>query len=128
MSICLPNYIKGPIREKLDVVMATVSKNLPKSESPVEVFVSTMSSQESLRYTGIWLFTTRLVAEIRNPLSKARIQYEMAGFKDSVDWIRLNARNYDFQDHGADSELDLELPQRTVFLLCFRRTEKDAAN
>ena len=108
MNIDLPEYIDAPIREKLEKIKAKVIENLPDNESPNGIFVSTKSTQGSLSYLGIWLFTPRLVVEIRNPLSKARIQYEMARLRDAVDWIRLNARNYDFKDHRADSELDLE--------------------
>lgn len=108
MIIVLPDYIEDPIRGKLDKVKTTVIKNLPGDELPDEVFVSTSSSQGSLSYLGVWLFTPRLVVEIRNPLSQARIQYEIARFKDAVDWIRLNARNYEFGEHSANSELELE--------------------
>ena len=106
MNIELSKDIDEPIRVKLQNVVDTVIKNLP--ETPEAFFVSTSTMPGEQSYLGVWLFTARLVVEIRNPLDKARVQYEMARLKDAVDWIRLNARNYKFQDHGPDSELELE--------------------
>ena len=106
MCIKLPEYIDEPIREKLLKVMATVIENLP--EKPIEAFVSTNASRAELNYIGVWLFTPRLAVEIRRPLVQARIQYDMFRFKDAVDWIRLNARMYEFKDPVEDSQLDLE--------------------
>ena len=104
MDIVLPEYIDGFVRERLHEVMATVSMNLP--EKPVEAFVSTSRGEPN--YLGVWLFTEKLAVEIRNPLNRARIQYDMFRFSDAVDWIRLNARNYEFTDPVEDSELELE--------------------
>ena len=113
MKIDLPEYIEDPIRQKLHKVMQTVMQIIP--EKPDEFFVSTALREASLDYVGIWLFTPRLVVEIRNPLGKDRIQYEMARFKGAVDWIRLNARNYDLKAHQADSALDLEFTTEDAF-------------
>ena len=59
-------------------------------------------------YTSVWLFTKNLVVEIRNPLNEGRIQYEIAPFRQAVDWIRLNARRYEFEEPTETSQLDLE--------------------
>ena len=104
MGIELSEYIDTSIRERLHKVIATVSENLP--ETAAEVFVSTSRGEPN--YLGVWLFTEKLAVEIRNPLSQGRIQYEMFRFSDAVDWIRLDARNYEFADPGKDSELELE--------------------
>ena len=106
MNIELRDYIEVPIQEKLRAVITTVSKNLP--EDPVEVFVSTSLSQNGPTILSAWLFTERVLVEIRNPLSHERIQCELAPFKDAVDWIRLNARRYDFENTAPESELELE--------------------
>ena len=106
MCIELPKYVEEPIGEKLRKVMATVVSTLP--EKPDEAYVSTSFSRGELNYLGIWLFTPTLAVEIRNPLSQARIQYDMFRFKDAVDWIRLNARRYEFRELLEDSHLELE--------------------
>ena len=106
MTVNLPEYIEAPIREKLQKALTGVMENLP--ETPEEAFVSTSLSDDAPIYRGIWLFTPKLVVEIRNPLNQDRIQYEIAPFKKAVDWIRLNARKYEFDNPTKDSQFDLE--------------------
>lgn len=106
MSVRVPEYIDEPIRVQLIKVIETVIPNLP--EDPFEIFVSTNLNRGELNYLGVWLFTSKLAVEIRNPLNQHRIQYDIYGFSDKVDWIRLNARNYEFGDPVEDSQLDLE--------------------
>ena len=106
MCITFPEYIDGPIRQRLVEITELVRQRLP--EAPHEVFVSTSSEEESLNYLGVWLFTPRLVVEIRGPLRNARIHYEIARFRDAVDWIRVNARNYEFGKCDRGSELEVE--------------------
>ena len=108
MNIDIPKYISKPIREELQKVSTRVARNLPKGETPGRVFVSTSLFSGELKFLSVWLFTSRLVVEIRNPLEKGRVQYEMARFKRAVDWIRLNAREYEFKDASEASELELE--------------------
>ena len=110
MSVELPSYIEKPIQEKLLKVIDTVCKHLP--EQPCDVFVSTSPNGSGPNYPSVWLFTPHLLVEIRNPLNQNRIQCDMAEFKDAVDWIRLNARKYDFESLKNDSELDLEFTTR----------------
>ena len=113
MTVKLPEYIEDPIKEKLHKVMVAVIETLP--EEPDEAFVSTSFNEGALNYLGIWLFTPKLLVEIRNPLSQDRIQYEIARLKEAVDWIRLNARKYEFKDPREDSQLDLEFTNRDGF-------------
>lgn len=108
MSTDLPDYIEEPIRQKLCKTMDAVIATLPEGEAPNEVFISTSSTQSSRRYLGVWLFTLNLAVEIRTPLDRDRIQFEMFRFRNAVDWIRLRARKYKFEDPQDDSELDLE--------------------
>ena len=109
MSIELPTHIDESIRAKLLPVVNQVNSILPDDEGPVEAFVSTTSTRGELNYDGVWIFTPKLIVEIRNPLRQARIQYEIARFTDSVDWIRLSAVNYEFGAPPTDeSQLDLE--------------------
>ena len=108
MSLGFPKYIRKPIREELQKLSTRVRPLLPDGETPNGVFVSTSAFSGELKYLGLWLFTPNLYVEIRNPLDKDRIQFEMARFKNAVDWIRLNARNYDFKEWSDVSELELE--------------------
>ena len=104
-------YVEASVREKLAGVVGTVFDCLLKShfpsEVPDDVFVSTTDSGGVLNLTA-WLFTPRLVVQIRNPLDRDRIQYEMAPFENAVDWIRLNARKFDLENSSDDSQLELE--------------------
>ena len=104
MTIELPEYIEAPIRDKLLKVIEIVSENLP--EQPDEAYVNTTNEQP--QYNALWLFTSNLVSEIRHPLTQDRIQHDIAHFTGTVDWMRLTARKYDFQQGTADSELGLE--------------------
>ena len=106
MEVVLRDYIEATVREKLTKVIDTVSNNLP--EQPCEVFVSTSANGGGPNYPSIWLFTQHLLVEIRNPLNQDRVQFELFPFKDAVDWMRLNARKYDFKNPMRDSALDLE--------------------
>ena len=100
----LPEYIEPPIREKLEEAIEAVAPHLP--EPPEECFVSTQATEP--RVPSIWLFTKHLLVEIRLPLSKERVQFDFARLHRSVDWIRLNARRYDFAHAVDDSVLELE--------------------
>ena len=104
-------YVDPSIREELSRVVGRVFDCLLKAEvpkeAPNEVFVSTTDSGGVLNLTA-WLFTPQLVVQLRNPLDEDRIQYEVAPFKDAVDWIRLNARRFDLHSSNDDSELELE--------------------
>ena len=106
MAIELPPYIDEKVRQKLDKVIGLVSKNLP--EQPDEAFCNVTSGDRGFTYPEVWLFTPRLVVEIRNPLSATRIQHDLASFANIVDWIRLTAHDYDFERADAVSKLELE--------------------
>ena len=104
-------YVDASDREELagivDTVFDCLLKNIFPKEVPEEVFVSITDSGGVINVTA-WLFTPSLVVQIRNPLHKGRIQYEMAPLKDAVDWIRLNARKFDLNNSSDDSQLELE--------------------
>ena len=100
----LPEYIDPPIREKLGEVITTVTPHLP--ETPEEVFVSTQENEPRVR--SVWLFTKHLVVEIRSPLSKERTVFDFGRLYRAVDWVRLDARRYAFDDPADDAVLELE--------------------
>jgi hypothetical protein len=106
MDTYWPDYMEAPVRHKLTEVMQTVIEKLP--EKPDKAFVCTDRSVGARSYFCIWLFTQKLMVKIRNSLNQDRIQYEMYRFENAVDWIRLNARRYDFKKPMSDSQLDLE--------------------
>ena len=106
MKSTLPSYIDESIQKRLNAVMRTVTNHLP--DDPVEVFVSVGLSQGQSNYPNLWMFTNELAVEIRNPLNRRRIQFDMFAFSNSIDWIRLSARNYDLSDPEDDSQLELE--------------------
>ena len=100
----LPDYIEQPIRQKLEETIKAVTPQLP--EPPEEAFVSTNLGDPKI--PSVWLFTKHLIVEIRGPLNQGRIQFDLARLYKAVDWIRLNARKYDFGKPADDSRLDLE--------------------
>ena len=102
----LPEYVGEPALDGLRRVITIVSEHLPETRE--EIFVSMGLIGGGPDYLSAWLFTANLIVEVRNPLAHARIQYEMAPLKGCVDWIRLNARRYEFKEPAEDSELDLE--------------------
>ena len=107
MTMELPEYIDAPIRDKLGKVIATVINNLP--EEPQQAVVGVTWGNGVPEYPNAWLFTENYVVEIRNPLNQDRIQHDLALFRGRVDWIRLNARRYEFSESPTEnSELDLE--------------------
>ena len=108
MIATVPAYINETIREKIDRVLPSVQENLPSGEDPDALFVS-FSPNEGVTNLSVWLFSENLVVEIRNPHIDGRIQHDLAPFKHSVDWMRLDARDFDFGDQmGSDSRLRLE--------------------
>ncbi len=105
----LPSYIEAPVRTKLEMLITIVCKSLPESESPEIIFVSTSLGDGGVpNYPGIWIFTPKLAVEIRNPLNPNRIQHELVPFVKAVDWMRLSARKYEFEDVSEESQLQLE--------------------
>ena len=103
----LPSYIELPIREKLANVIDIVTPHLPEKQVEA-VFVSTNTGEGGPKVLSVWLFTKNLIVDIRGPLRKDRIQFDFARFSKAVDWIRLNARRYDYESPGIDSQLELE--------------------
>ena len=103
----VPDYIEGPIRAKIESVFELMRGNIP--EAIEELFVSTYPNANGPdRYT-LWLFTDRFVVKVPNPLNLDRIEHDMASLKACVDWVQLDARNYDFSPlHASDSRLKLE--------------------
>ena len=95
-----------PIRDRLLRVVRLAVSNLP--EDPVDLFVSTSSSDSGLSYDGVWVFTPKFVSQIRSPLSSGRVQHEVARLNGLVDWVRLTARNFEFEESRQESQLDLE--------------------
>ena len=107
-------YVKDKgIRGKLGAVVDSAVKKLLRSheamkgEVPQEIFVSVSNGGGRIDFT-VWLFTKSLIVQIRNPIDKERIQYEMARFEKAVDWIRINTRRFDLEQTHDDSEFDLE--------------------
>ena len=98
--------LEEPIRDKLLHVIQLIRSNLP--EAPVDVFVSTSPGSSSVSYDGVWVFTPNFVSEIRRPLTSGRVQHEVARLKGLVDWVRLTARDFEFQEPRQESQLDLE--------------------
>ena len=98
--------LEEPIKGRLLRVVRLVVSNLP--EGPVDVFVSASSSDSGLSYDGVWVFTPKFVSEIRSPLSSGRVQHDVARLNGLVDWVRLTARNYEFEESRQESRLDLE--------------------
>ena len=112
MAIELPDYISAPIREKLGQVVEIVLKNIPEEEELLDYFVSTPPSEGGADNFTVWLFTTQLVVEIRNPLMQGRIQHDLCPFAGLVDWMRLDARNFEFEGPNSDSSLTLQFTTR----------------
>ena len=106
MCVELPGHIRDVYRKKMNELIKTVARHLP--EEPIEAYVSTELDEGTLTYPSLWLFTCRLLVEIRNPVFGGRIQFEVARLERAVDWIRLNARKYEFDEPEADSQLELE--------------------
>ena len=112
MAIELPQYISAPIRERLEQVIGIVIKNIPEEEEILDCFVSTPPSEGGIDNFIVWLFTKQLVVEIRNPLAQGRIQHDLCPFAGIVDWMRLDARNFEFGVPNSDSSLALQFTTR----------------
>ena len=108
MTMTMPSYIDGKVKEKIENVLPLVCQNLPSDEQPEDIFVSNPPTGQGPSNISVWLFTPNLVVEIRNPHIDGRIQQDLSPFKDSVDWIRLDARRFKFNDPDPESELALE--------------------
>ena len=108
MGISVGDYIDAPIAGQMNKVVAIVCNNLPPNETPEEIFSSVSLGQGANAYPNIWVFTQHLVVEIRHPLDKDRIQYDLVRFNHAVDWVRISAWNFAFEDPTEDSQLELE--------------------
>ena len=112
MHIYFPEHVDASNRQRLKEVIEKVVEEVP--EELERAFVSTDSSEGAQSYFSTWLFTPTLVVKIRNSFNQNRIQYEIARLEKSVDWIRLDARSFEFNDCPKDSDctedstLDLE--------------------
>lgn len=109
MKIDFPEYIEDHRKSELRKIIDTIVETLPeKPKSNDTPFFSTDSNQESSSYFIIWLFTTTLAVQIRNSRKHYRVQYEIVRLKDAVDWIRLNAVEYDLVNPTVSSQLEIE--------------------
>ena len=108
MAVEVPSYVDNKAKEKIENVLQLVYQNLPDGEQPQDIFVSNPQNGGGPTNISVWLFTQTCVVEIRNPHIDGRIQHDLAPFKDSVDWIRLDARRFKFGDPEPESELALE--------------------
>ena len=108
MQLEVPSYIDSRFREKMKSLMPVISENLPSGEALVDVFVSNPRGGDPQIRFSAWLFTENLVVEVRNPHFDDRIQHDLAPIRECVDWIRFDARNYDFSEYTPESELSLE--------------------
>ena len=106
MPVKVPDYIEGPIRTKIEIVLELMRGNIP--EDIEDLFVSTYPNATGPdRYT-LWLFTDRFVVKVQNPINLERIVHELASLKHGVDWVQLDARKFDFGKHASDSILMLQ--------------------
>ena len=106
MTVKVPSYIAGPIREKIESVLGLMRDNVP--EPIEELFVSTYPRANGPERYTLWIFTDQFVVKVDNPLNLDRIQHEMAYLANCVDWVQLDARNFDFRTHASDSQLMLQ--------------------
>ena len=89
--------------------MATAIALLPPGQEVDRVQVSIeREGGGNIKYSAVWLFTQKLIVEVRTPVVEGHILQEMARFKDAVDWVRLVARRYDLKQACMDSLLELE--------------------
>ena len=108
MTIAVPDYIDDKVKEKVNAVLKLVGQTLPSNEKPEDIFVSNPLADEGPTNLSAWIFTRCYIVEIRNPHIDGRIQYDVAPLKDSVDWIRLDARRFKLHDPEPESQLALE--------------------
>lgn len=108
MATTVGTYIDQPIADRLNKAVDVVCANLPPNEMPEEIYSSVSLGQGASAYPNVWVFTQHLILEIRHPLAKDRIQFELVRFKHAVDWIRVNAWNFAFEDPTEGSQLELE--------------------
>ena len=92
-----------------------IEKTLLAGESTVDLFVSNPRPEGGRAIANSWLFTKNLVVMIRDPRDEGRLQYDIAPFKHSVDWMRFNSRNYDFENAATESDLALEFTTKDGF-------------
>ena len=107
MTVKVPDYIEEPFRVKIEAVLECMRDNIPE---PIDdLFVSTparlLGGPDN--YT-LWLFTEQFVVKVRNALNLDRIQHDMAYLAKSVDWVQLDARNFDFIAPASESHLELQ--------------------
>lgn len=111
----VPDYIGCVHREKVQSLVAVIEKTLPSGQSTVDLFVSNPRPEGGRAIASSWLFTQNLVVMIRDTISGERLQYDIAPFKDSVDWVRFNSRNYEFGDVVPESDFVLEFTTKDGF-------------
>ena len=112
----VPDYIGCVLRERVQSLVAVIEKTLPSGQSTVDIFVSNPRPEGGRAISSSWLFTQNFVVMIRDPRSDERLlQYDIAPFKDSVDWVRFNSRNYAFGDAVPESDLILEFTTKDGF-------------
>ena len=108
MKATVPAYVRETVKDQVNRVLPAVQKNLPAGEKPDALFIS-ISPSEGVTNYSVWLFSEHLVIEIRNPHIAGRIQHDLGPFKNSVDWIRLDAHDFDFEEEvHPESRLRLE--------------------
>lgn len=112
MSVGSQGDVFAETQGRIAAVVGAVCKNLPAGEEVEARFVSNPPSGGGPSNISVWIFTRNLVVEVRNPHIDGRIQHDLAPFRESVDWMRLDAHNYNFEDVRPESRLKLEFTTR----------------
>jgi hypothetical protein len=75
---------------------------------PIEdVFVSEYKEEDGrLVIQSVWMFTTSFAIEFKNPLQEDN--FDLACIKDSISWMVVEKRDFDFHTTSAESRLKVK--------------------
>lgn len=108
-AVISPN-VPEEIRARLTEILTAVAALYP--EELVDTFAShgDEDGAPGRQFDSLWMFTEHYFGEVRNPLANPqRLNFDVAPLKNSVDWLRLNAREYPNMAGATEtSRLELE--------------------
>ena len=113
MNLEIPEYedaeVKSLLGEHLPRLGKIISKLFPQLiNEKFTLFLSVASKRTNTPNTVLWLLSDVALVAVTDPFREAFAYIEYIRYKERIDWLRLRAFDYDFDEGIPESELLLE--------------------
>lgn len=113
MNLEIPDYEDGEAKNLLEKHIPRqekiISKLFPELKGvQITLFLSVASKRTNTPNTVLWLLSDVALVAVTEPFRETSSYIEYIRYKGRIDWLRLRAFDYDFDEVRPESELLLE--------------------